>query len=140
MKKTLFSLIALTAVIIAGCSKDDNDGSPEKMILGKWTPVSTTVAVTDIKNGGTTKTDQPVYPGDYLDFRSDGKLYTRITDPQEAPGYDPHDTLSYRFTTTYLIIDTDSMFIGKLTSDSLSFILQEKDENELWETTYTLKK
>ncbi|WP_205513249.1 hypothetical protein [Longitalea arenae] len=140
MKKTVFSLVALTAVIVAGCSKDNDNGSPEKMIQGKWTPVSTTVKVTDIQNGGTTTSNKPVYQGDYLDFRSDGKLYRRTTDPSEGPGYDPHDTLTYQFSRTYLIIEDDSMLISKLTNDSLSFILQEQDANKLWETTYSLKK
>ena len=140
MKKTLFSLVALTALTFAGCSKDDDDGGQEKMILGKWTMVSTTVAVTDIQNGGTKTSEKPVYPGDYLDFRNDGKIYSRISDPLEGPGYDPHDTVAYRMTTTYLIIDNDSMLINKLSKESLSFTLQEKGNSELWETTFSLKK
>ncbi|WP_207515170.1 hypothetical protein [Longitalea luteola] len=140
MKKAFFSVVAITAAIIAGCSKDDDGGGPEKDLLGKWTPVSTKVVVSDIKNGGSTTTDKPVYPGDYIDFRSDGKVYTRTTDPQEAPGYDPNDTLTYRLTTTYLIIDGDSCLISKLTKDSLTYILQEKTEDELWETIISLKK
>jgi hypothetical protein len=140
MKKTLFSLAALMALTFAGCSKDDDGGGQEKTILGKWTMVSTTVAVTDVQNGGTKKSEKPVYSGDYLDFRSDGKIYSRISDPLEGPGYDPHDTVAYRMTTTYLIIDNDSMLINKLTKEELAFTLQEKTSSEIWETTFSLKK
>ena len=103
MKKTLFSLVALAALIVTGCSKDDN-GSQEKMLLGKWTPESTKVKVTDKVNGGSTTTERTVYPNDYIDFRADGKVYTSLSDPSEGPGYDPRDTFPYKLAQNYLIV------------------------------------
>jgi hypothetical protein len=140
MKKTLLSLLAITALIIAGCSKDDDNGSQEKMILGKWTPESTRIKVTDKINGGSATSDKPVYANDYFDFRSDGKLYTSISDPSEGPGYDPRDTTSYRLAQNYLIIDGDSLALNTLNNNSLVFTLVESDQLELWETTFSLKK
>ena len=141
MKKTVFGLAALTALIIAGCSKkDDNEGSREKMIQGKWKPVSTKVFVIDRIQGTSTTTYPAVYPGDYYDFRGDGKVYTYETEPNAGAGYDPHDTLPYRFTPQYLIIDQDSLMLGALTKDSLVLYLQENTPSQAWETTFTFKK
>jgi hypothetical protein len=140
MKKTVFSLAALTALIIAGCSKDDDKGGPEKDILGKWTRVSTKVVLSD-KVQGTSKTMYPtIYPGDYLDFRGDGKVYTYETDPNGGTGYNPHDTLLYKFSNPYLIIDGDTMSIGALTKDSLVLELHEGTSTQDWFTTFKLKK
>lgn len=140
MKKTLFSLVALMALTFAGCSKDDDKGSQEKMLLGKWTPESTKIKVTDKVNGGSTTKDQPVYPNDYVDFRNDGKVYTSISDPSEGPGYDPRDTMPYKLVQNYVIVDGDSMAINTLNNNSLVFTLSESDQYYLWETTFSFKK
>jgi hypothetical protein len=141
MKKAILGLAVLTVVIIAGCSKDDDGGGTrEQTIRGKWTPVSTKVYMIDRTQNTSKTTYSPVYPGDYSDFRSDGKLYTYTTEPNAGAGYDPHDTLSYRFTTQYLIIEKDSLLVGALTKDSLVLYLQENTPTQSWETTYTFKK
>ncbi len=140
MKKTLFSLAALMTLTVAGCSKDDDNGSQEKMLLGKWTPESTKLKVTDKVNGGSTTTDRTVYLNNYIDFRSDGKVYILLSDPSEGPGYDPHDTLPYRLAQNYLIVDGDSMAINTLNNNSLVFTQSESDQYELWETTFSFKK
>ena len=141
MKKTVFGLAALIALIIAGCSKkDDNEGSREKLIQGKWKPVDTKVYVIDRAQGTSNTTYPPVYASDYWDFRGDGKVYTYETEPNAGAGYDPHDTLPYRFTETYLIIDGDSLMVGALTKDSLALYLQENTPTQTWETTLSFKK
>ena len=140
MKKTVFSLAALAALIIAGCSKDDDMGSREKAILGKWTPVSTKVEVNDNVNMTSKTSYTPVYPGDYLDFRKDGKVYSYLSDPNGGPGYDAHDTLPYKFGNPYLIIGEDTLSVGALTNDSLALYLHEATPTQDWFTTYILKK
>jgi len=138
MKKTVFGLAALAALIVAGCSKDDDNlGSREKAILGKWYPVSTKVVVNS--NTGTKTSYTPVYAGDYMDFRNDGKVYTYQTNPNEGPGYDPHDTLPYKFGNPYLIIGSDTLN-PNITKDSLMLYFTESTPTEFWETTFTFKR
>lgn len=140
MKKAVFGLAVLATLIIAGCSKDDGGNTREKMIQGKWTPVSTRVFVIDRTQNTTNTTYTPVYPGDYWDFRGDGKVYTYQTELGAGQDYDPHDTLPYRFTPQYLIVDEDSLMLGALTNDSLVLYLQENTPTQSWETTFTFKK
>ena len=141
MKKAIFCMVSLSALIFA-CKKSNDDGSPASMIQGKWTPVSTKVMVTNRLRNTSSTAYKPVYPGDYLDFRSDNKFYSYISDPSEGPGYDPHDTLPYKLLSPspYLVMGSDTLSLGTITKDSLVLYLQEKNDSMFWETTYTLKK
>jgi hypothetical protein len=138
MKKTIFGVAVVTALIIAGCSKSDDGGdSREKMIQGKWTPAATRVYVID-RSQNTSKTTYPaVHAGDYWDFRGDGKLYTYETDPNGGHSY---DTLPYKLGNPWLIIDEDTLSVGALTKDSLVLELHEGTPTQDWFTTFTLKK
>lgn len=138
MKKTIFGLAVLTALIIAGCSKsDDGGGSREKMIQGKWTPSSIKVYVIDRSLNTSNTTYPAVHAGDYWDFRGDGKLYTYETDPNGGHSY---DTVPYKFGNPSLFIDGDTLSVGALTKDSLVLELHEGTATQDWFTTYTLKK
>jgi hypothetical protein len=142
MKKVIFSMALLTTLIFACKKSNDDDGSPASIIRGKWTPVSTKVMVYNNKTGASKTSYKPVYPGDYLDFRSDNKVYTYISDPAEGPGYDPHDTLPYQVLLPQprLVMGEDTLSFGAYTKDSLVLYLQEHADTLDWQTTYTLKK
>jgi hypothetical protein len=140
MRKTVFSLAALAVLIIAGCKKDDDGDPTTNRIVGKWTPTSIKVDVYN-KEKFTSKTSySPVYSGDYWDFRKDGKVYRYETNPNEGPGYDPHDTLDYKWVNPNWIIDGEIYWEGALTKDSLVLYLKENTTTESWETTYIFKK
>jgi hypothetical protein len=141
MKKAVFGLAIVTALIIAGCSKSDDGGdSRAKAIRGKWTRVSIKVQWNDLSNNTSGTTYGSVYPGDYYDFRSDGKVYIHQTDPNAGQGYDQYDTLAYRFTTQYLIAGKDSLMLGALTNDSLVLYQQHNTPPLYWEATHIFKK
>jgi hypothetical protein len=139
MKKVIFGLAALTALVIAGCSKDNGD-SILNGILGKWTPVSIKADVYNKQNNTSKTVSSPVYPGDYWDFRKDGKVYRYETNPNEGPGYDPHDTLDYKWDNPSWIIDGERYGVGATTKDSLVLYLRESSSTEDWYTTYIFKK
>jgi hypothetical protein len=140
MKKTVFGLAVLTALVVAGCSKSDSSNPITDTILGKWTPVSIKVVMNDKVNFTSKTTYADVYPGDYWDFRKDGKVYRYETDPNEGPGYDPHDTLPYKWNSPYWIIGEDSMTTYVTPKDTLKLELYEGTATRDWWTTYTFAK
>ena len=141
MKKTIFALAAIAFLTFTACDKDNDNSSPnQNQLLGKWTHVSTKEKVTDTKNNTFTEEDLDVYDGDYMEFRDNGKVYTRFSNPNEGPGYDPHDTLSYTYKDNTLTIDEDEMTVSEFTGKTLIFTLEEKDGDDLWQTTYSFTK
>ncbi|AEV98068.1 hypothetical protein A4D02_14475 [Niastella koreensis] len=140
MKKAVLGLAVVTALIIAGCSKSDDGGdSREKAIRGKWTPVSIKIEFSDLSNNTSGTTYGVVTPGDYVDFRADGKVYTYRKDNANQ-GVDPYDTMPYRFTPQFCIIGQDSMMLGALTKDSLVLYQQHNTPPQYWQATHIFKK
>ena len=141
MKKTIFAFAAIAALTFTACDKDKDNSSPnQNQLLGKWTPVSTKEKVTDTKTGNFTEEDLEVYAGDYMEFRDNGKVYTRFSNPNEGPGFDPHDTLAYTYKSNILTIDGEDMTVSEFTGKTLIYTLEERDGDDLWQTTYSFKK
>lgn len=108
MKKILWVLISTT--VFAACSKKGATPNGQPSILGKWTLVNTVVSSTPYGTivtkdssgtfftntpftGTTTKDSSDDYPGQYSDFRTDGKVYSRVWDNVNNTFY--YDTSFY---------------------------------------------
>ncbi|HZY38101.1 MAG TPA: hypothetical protein VFE53_15705 [Mucilaginibacter sp.] len=95
MKRNDLPVVFLVFVILAGCKKG-NEGTPPS-IVAKWDLVNDSAVYHNTPEGFTT--NYKGQPGDYFDFRDDGKCYTK-----ECKVY---DTLSY-----HLITDTTAVIQG----------------------------
>ena len=131
IKKTMIFLLASAAVFTA-CKKTETTLTTTQKVLGKWTYVGE--AGTQTYQGTTKPTSYTATAGDYADFRTDGKMYSR------AQG-------NYFDTTTYFILnDTlikikkDTATIKTLTTSSFVFHYKRATPDFSSESTVTLKK
>lgn len=130
MKKLMLSAAMLAAVVtVVSCDKKNDKpvNNTLSKIQAKW-------KVNNVKfeEGGEDSTYTGV-AADYIDFRTDGKVYTNISDEK--------DTSAYKLVNdTKLVIDTDTMNIKQLTSSQ--FVLEYKEEiiEDTLTTTITLAK
>ena len=84
MKKVLFLMIACTALFTA-CKKDKEKTTAEK-VLGRW-KVTNTVE-NEFYNNTAHITTQAGIASDYVDFREDGKVYSKDgNDPEYVSAY-----------------------------------------------------
>jgi hypothetical protein len=135
MKKIITSvvLVSLVTFYLPACKKSDKKQTTIEKVQGKWQ------LVTDISNEHVSGMDHinttTGSPGDILDFRTDGKVYSNIGGQADTSAY----ALSGD---TKLIINGIQLFdITTLTSNS--FILYAKETNggsDFNEETITLKK
>jgi hypothetical protein len=133
MKKILTSVLLLSFLFtfVASCKKDDKPKPTSERVLGKWSIQSLTE--NDHYSGQDHISVTPGDPGDFVDFRSDGKVYSNVT------GYP--DTSSYTVVSdTRITIDTDGYDIKTLTDNS--FVLYSKDTygSDYFEATISLKR
>lgn len=141
MKTIKMVIMILIAVLTLGsCKKDNNKETAAHKILGKWSVVSILLVtnVPDEKNiSREGKTDE------YIDFRNDGKVYTKIDLDKERPEQiDP-----YRFISdTEISIgdrreqDPTVFTIKKLTDRDLILDGIRAEDDEISKMTITLKK
>jgi hypothetical protein len=133
MKKT--STLLLTSLIFLAACKKNHDKSAADMVSGKW-------KVSSLQETHTSTADTVTYPytgqsADYMDFRSDGKMYSF---------YDNYpDTIDYKvLSDKYLLLGGDSMQIKTLSDASLTLYLKYTDGYyspvRTIEVTYNLKK
>lgn len=124
-----------TAMIFAvqACKKDKNK-EPEKTIqekiLGKWTYVSRTVTTTKPPSTDT----NPAEPGDYMEFKADGKLLARINGAAERTG-------AYSINAeNKLLVEGEAYDIDELSDKKLTFSISEKDGDNIDKLSYNLSK
>src|SRR4051812_17542869 len=130
MKKLMVSAAMLAAVVmVVSCDKKNDKpvNNTLSKIQAKW-------KVNNVKfeEGGEDSTYTGV-AADYIDFRTDSKVYTNIADEK--------DTSAYKLVNdTKLVIDTDTLNIKQLTSSQ--FVLEYKEEiiEDTLTTTITLGK
>jgi hypothetical protein len=134
MKKIITSALLASLVIfyLPECKKSDKPQTTLEKIQGKWQLVS------DVENdhiaGQDDITTYTGAPGDFLDFRADGKVYISIQGEQDTSTY----TLS---SDTKIVLDGTPSDIITLTSNS--FIIHDKEisgADDFHEVTITLKK
>lgn len=99
MKKSTFltcSLLVLFATVLSyGCSKDKDDDSPSKRILGLWNIIRETEIYKNTSTGKYTDTaySDAIAPGLFTaEFRGNGKLYISINTSSPSK-----DTLDWHF-------------------------------------------
>jgi hypothetical protein len=129
MKKLMVPAAILAAVMVVSCDKKN-----DKPVNNTLSKVQAKWKVNNVKfeEGGEDSTYTGV-AADYIDFRTDGKVYTNIADEK--------DTSAYKLVNdTKLVIDTDTMNIKQLTSSQ--FVLEYKEEiiEDTLTTTITLAK
>jgi|GEM_PF-1159988 len=117
LRYSLIGLIAMT--LLYSCTKDKDDlKAPEERILGIWNIVKETEVLYD-KNTGAFKDSSGVDIPQGLfsiDFRTDGKAYTKITDN----GQIERDTFRYELQgESLLLVDGDEYIINKFTNNHL---------------------
>ena len=137
MKKTILILLTIILVIImAGCSKDDNDPSEapaKEKILGKWKFISFVTETTTPSEPDEVTTEYGA-EGDYFDFRSDGNIYYVL-------GGDNEQIASYSIENeTTLKIEIEVFKIKELTQNKLVFESVRVNANETTKQTYNLSK
>ena len=111
MKKRVFyffMVITVSAFIIAACSKDDQK-SVSELLMGKWSPEYMKL----FQVGGAIDTTTYYTPADYIDFRSDNKVYTYMDGT--------YDTSTFKLLNdTKIIMDSkDTMTIKSISANSL---------------------
>jgi len=131
IKKTMIVLLAGTALFTA-CKKTDTAATTTaQKVLGKWTFVS---KLTREKFQGTWKSYNITgQPGDYADFRTDGKLYSYANTE--------YDTSSYAIISDKLLkFNKDTFQINTLTTNS--FVIYQSDfaTKDSSDVTTTLKR
>jgi len=121
IKNLILAGIAATAFLVS-CKKDDDNGGGSSSIQGKW---NINRVYYEEKSGGVLDSASfAAAPGDYIDFRNDGKAYVRFSDP--FSGEPEFDTTGYALlgTNKFIVIDdsgNDTLDIFELTASSLVF-------------------
>jgi hypothetical protein len=133
MKKILTSVILVSSLVfsVASCKKEDKPKPTSERVLGKWSIQSLTE--NDHYSGQDHLSVTPGDPTDFVDFRSDGKVYSNVT------GFP--DTSAYTIVSNNkIMIETDSYDIKTLTDNS--FVLYSKDDYgaDYFEATISLKR
>jgi hypothetical protein len=133
MKKTKLALTALVLVVVlfSACSKDDATSPTfSQRVQKNWNFEK--IAADDYFSG--THYYDTIYgmPGDYLDFRTDNKAYSKISYPGLGSEY---DTLSYSIVGESQIVtwyDTDPLDKDTINIETLTdnqFILSQRDNS-----------
>ena len=133
MKKLLISkntiLFLCLTLIIFSCSKSESG-----LIVGNWTHVKTVNWYTSVSSI-IQKDTIPAFPGEYIDFRTDGKEYAYFSDGTIYH----HDTLNYsvngNILTTSKNNTTGTSTLQELTSNTLNIYTKTTDSygtRELW--------
>jgi len=110
MKKLILYSALSTALIFAACKKNtDKPSSPS--LQGKWGVVNESIL--DVENGITVYSNNYTgVAGDYVDFRSDNKVYSLVDGGMDTSAY---QILS----NNKVVIDIDTLDIQSLTTASV---------------------
>jgi hypothetical protein len=123
MKKVILSTygicVILAAVLLYGCSKDKNEDTPAKRILGLWNVVREAEIAKNNNTGiySDTLYNDPIAPGLATgEFRDNGKFYFNINDNSPSK-----DTIGYQFhNDTTLLMDGDYFYLSNFTNNHLT--------------------
>ena len=86
MKKLILSIAIITSLIIAASCKKDNDKNNSSLLVNKWELVNTSYR--EVQNGVEVDTyNYTGVAGDYIDFRSDNKVYSHVDGDDDVAGY-----------------------------------------------------
>ena len=113
MKQALIfiQLLFLSSLLFISCKKNE-DPSPVEKIIGVWN-FEKTVNFTAL-NGVLNYDTAYAVMGDYLEFRTDAKVYSRISGV--------YDTATYSFLgNNKIIFNTDTTSINELNDSKLTF-------------------
>lgn len=115
-----YSLIGLTILtVLYSCSKDKDDlKPPQERILGKWSIIKESEKTYDYNTGALKDSTGVTIPYDTftIDFRTDGKAYSAITD---NGGID-RDTFDYVLQgESLLLVDGEEYYIQHFTNNRL---------------------
>ena len=113
MRKIMFS-IAIVTLVITACKKEKDKPAS---LVNKWSVVNTRVV--EMVNG--TVLYEENYTGvaeDYVDFRSDNKLYSSIDGVSDVV---PYQLIG----TDKVVIDGDTFLIQSLTTNSVKLYMKE---------------
>ena len=135
MKTVLFSTGVILMLMIAACKKSDvTPVTPQSRIQAKWTHAST--AALYYYNGASNTFNFVGQPGEYFDFRGDGKVYFYMGGS--------YDTTTYGMINdnqVWMNANTDIYDIKVLTSTDLQLYRKEVvSPIEYNENTINLKK
>jgi hypothetical protein len=123
MKKVILSsygiCVILSAVLLYGCSKDKDEDTPSKRILGLWNVVRE-AEITKNKNTGIysdTAFNDPIPLGIVTgEFRDNGKFYFNIYDSSPSK-----DTIDYHFhNESTLFMDSEYYYLSDFTNKHLT--------------------
>ena len=87
MKKITLSIMLFTCIGFIACKKESTAKQPttQDKLLGKWNLIS--VDINDYFSGVAHPYIYTYAPGDYMDFRNDGKLYGRFIGAYDTVAY-----------------------------------------------------
>jgi hypothetical protein len=123
MKKVFLSSYGicaiLAAVLLYGCSKDKDEDTPAKRILGIWTAVRESEIAKDNNTGVYSDTlySNPIAPGVGTgEFRDNGKFYFNVNDNSPSK-----DTIDYKFhNDSTLLMDGEYYHLSNFTNNHLT--------------------
>lgn len=130
MKKILVPAAILAAVVMAASCDKNNDKPANSTLLkiqAKW-------KVSSIKlDAGEEDSTYTGVTADYIDFRTDGKVYTNIANEKDTSIY-------VLVNDTKLVVDGDTALIKQLSSSQFMFEYKEAIVTDTLTTTVTLSK
>ncbi len=123
MKKNILHAVFLTALLFAACKKNNNNPSSPSLV-GKWGLVNENII--DVENGiGVDTINYTVTQADYVDFRSDNKVYSSVAGIL--------DTSAYQLLNNNKVqIDVDTFDIQSLTSTSAKLYSKVYDDDSTY--------
>ena len=130
MKKLMVPAAMIAAmVMVVSCDKNNNKPANNTLskIQAKW---KVNAVKFDYSDGDSTYTG---VAADYMDFRTDGKVYTNIANEKDT-------TIYSLVNDTKLLIDGDTTVIKQLSSNQFMFEHKEEVAEDTLTTTVTLSK
>jgi hypothetical protein len=130
MKKLMVPAAMLAAVVmVVSCDKNNNPPSNNTLqkIQAKWNVTSVKMEIAD---------EDSTYTGvaaDYMDFRTDGKVYTNVANVKDTTPYSLVND-------TKIVIDGDTAVIKQLGTSQFVFEAKELIVEDTLVTTVTLGK
>jgi hypothetical protein len=142
-KPTPFIKMSLLAALVLilfsyGCKKDeDKPATVKEKVVGKWTFEK--IDYVDFINGERDEYSEPALPGDYFDFRSDGKMTVHIDGDEDEGTWSLVNDNKIQLSATD-ITDQITLDIKTLTNSNLVLYGKETDGSNYFEYTLYLKK
>ncbi|MEO6683797.1 MAG: hypothetical protein ABIN48_13325 [Ginsengibacter sp.] len=112
MRKLILSFVIIISIMISSCEKN----KVKLSLQGKWEIVN--ISIVEVENG--VKIYEENYlgkPGDYIDFRSDNKVYSEVDGVEDVGNY----TL---LKDNKVIVEGDTLEIRSLTKSSVTLFLK----------------